>query len=98
MANSNAMEKEGFSRLMDKIIGEGVTIEEVSTDRHLQIRKLMTSEKYKEIKHSIDPWHLIKSLKKKLKAKSKNKDCEIIGRCHYVMIYLFGLSYLTQFI
>ena len=82
------MEKEGFVRLMDKIKSEGVSIDEVSTDRHGQIRKLMrTSVKYKNIKHSIDPWQLIKSLKKKLvavccRAKAKKKGCEAICKSH----------------
>ena len=32
--------------------------------------------------HTIDPWHLIKGLKKKLNATAKKKGCEIIGKGH----------------
>ena len=75
------MEKVGFIRLMDRILDEDVNIEEVSTDRHPQIRKLMRVDpKYNTIKHSVDPWHLIKGMKKKLNAKAKTKGCEIIGK------------------
>jgi len=35
---------------------------------------------YNHINHLIDPWHLIKGLKKKLNAKAKKKGCEIIGK------------------
>ena len=72
------MEKKGFTRLMDRLIDADVEITEVSTDRHPQIRKLMRIDpKHNNIKHSVDPWHLIKGMKKKLNAKVK--VCEIIG-------------------
>ena len=74
------MEKHGFVTLMDRILAEEVNVSTVSTDRHMQIRKLMrTDPKYTLIKHEVDPWHLIKGLKKKLNAKAKKKECAIIG-------------------
>jgi len=41
VAYSNAMEKEGFIRIIDSLQNEGVKIDIVSTDRHSQIRKLL---------------------------------------------------------
>ena len=40
---------------------------------------MKTDARFKNITHAIDPWHLIKGLKKKLNAKAKKKGCEIIG-------------------
>lgn len=76
------MEKEGFIRLLDRLIEKQLIIEQISTDRHNQIRKLMrTDVRFKHIKHVIDPWHVIKGIKKKLNAKAKKKGFEII--CTY---------------
>ena len=75
------MEKAGFIQVMDNLIAQGVKITAVSTDRHNQIRKLMKNEpRYANITHTVDPWHVIKGLKKKLNAKSKKKGCEAIGK------------------
>ena len=75
------MEKAGFVKLLDGLLEEDINITEISTDRHCQIRKLLrTDPKYIGINHAIDPWHLIKGIKKKLNAKSKKKGCEIISK------------------
>ena len=74
------MEKVGFVRLLDRLIGKDLKIAKVSTDRHNQIRKLMKVDpKYKDIVHTIDPWHVLKGMKKKLNAKAKKKGCDDIG-------------------
>ena len=72
------MEKEGFKRGIAAILENGVKIHTISTDRNIQIRKLMR-EKYAGIQHEIDPWHVIKGLSKKLGLLSKKKDCERIS-------------------
>ena len=60
--NSNAMEKEGFVRLLSAMQKEGVKIDIISTDKHTQIRKLMRVDpQFNSIKHQIDPWHVAKS-------------------------------------
>lgn len=75
------MEKVGFVTLLDRLLEKGIPITGISTDRHVQIRKLMaTNPAYAHITHTIDPWHLIKGIKKKLNAKSKKKGCDVIGR------------------
>lgn len=72
--NSNAMEKEGFIRLLNNLQKEGLKIDIISTDKHTQIRKLMRVDPtFKNIKHQFDPWHIAKGICKKLnKAAKKN--------------------------
>jgi len=74
------MEKEGYVRILNRLLFENLKVGTISTDRHVQIRKLMkTNENFKTIKHVIDPWHVIKGLAKKLLVKSKKKGCEKLG-------------------
>ena len=51
--NSNAMEKEGLQFLTD----EGLSLDTLITDRHVQIRKHMR-ERWPAIKHRLDGWHI----------------------------------------
>ena len=72
------MEKEGFIRCV-KRLNEDVGVRAVSTDRHIQIKKLMaTDEDFMGIIHQIDPWHLAKNVSKKLVELAKKKG-NIIG-------------------
>ena len=66
------MEKEGFIRCVDTI-SKHHDVRMISTDRHNQIKKLMRSDKYKDIIHQFDPWHVAKSILKKLIKASKKK-------------------------
>ena len=78
--NSNAMEKEGFLRCINRLIAYAIQIEAISTDRHNQIRKKMKNDPILQlIKHLIDPWHIIKGLVKKMKAIAKKKSCKGLG-------------------
>ena len=80
MKNSNAMEKEGFLRCLNRLIAYAIQIEAISTDRHNQIRKKMRTEPVlKLIKHLVDPWHIIKGIVKKIKAMTKKKSCKVLG-------------------
>ncbi|XP_063967369.1 uncharacterized protein LOC135157003 isoform X2 [Lytechinus pictus] len=72
--SSNAMEKIGFQRALDGLLEAGLNIGTVATDRHLGIRKLM-KERYPNIDHQYDVWHVKKSVTKKLVAKTKHKEC-----------------------
>ena len=77
VANSNAMEKEGFIRVLRRIQCNSVKVDIVSTDRHVQIRKLLRVDpEVNHIKHEFDPWHISKSLVKKLNKAAKKKGCE----------------------
>jgi hypothetical protein len=66
--NSQGMEKEGFIQTINRLENHfGITIRVVSTDRHIQIRKMMqTSPRYKHIIHQFDPWHMAKNVNKNL--------------------------------
>ena len=44
VANSNAMEKAGFIKSVLDLKEEGVNISTISTDSHIQIRKLMRTD------------------------------------------------------
>ena len=73
MKNSQAMEKEGFLRCVDEILQNfKLSIDTISTDRHPSIKKLMkTNAKYKAINHQFDPWHVAKSILKKIMSTSE---------------------------
>lgn len=73
--SSSKMEVEGFRRCMTNLIEKGFKIELLATDRHVQIRYLVTKE-FLKIDHQFDVWHLAKSIRKKLLQKSKTSGCE----------------------
>lgn len=73
--SSSKMEVEGFRKCMNYLLDLGFRIEILATDRHVQIRSIMNKE-YKNVQHQFDVWHLCKSVKKKLVAKSKLRGCE----------------------
>ena len=78
------MEKEGFMRCVSRL-DESVGLRAVSTDRHIQIKKLMaTDERFNHIIHQFDPWHLAKNISKKLCKLAKQK-----GK----MVFYFILCY-----
>ncbi|KAJ8031903.1 hypothetical protein HOLleu_25262 [Holothuria leucospilota] len=60
--------------ITESSIGEKVPVAIVATDRHPGIRELM-KDKYPQIGHEFDIWHLSKELKKILLEKSKQKGC-----------------------
>ena len=53
MKNSGAMEKEGLARSLTFLTGEGLSINHLITDRHVQIRKYMR-ERWPGVKHRLD--------------------------------------------
>ena len=84
--NSNSMEKEGFVRIINTLLNEGLQTHMISTDRHPQIRQLMRADpSFNSIIHTFDPWHIIKELNKMLNAISKQKVCGIISKCNYLL-------------
>ena len=52
----------------------GIKVDIISTDRHPQIKKDMRVN-HADIDHQFDPWHLAKSVSKKLSAASKKAGC-----------------------
>ena len=69
------MEREGFVRCVNEIQDDfDLPIAIISTDRHASIKKLMrTDDRYKDIQHQFDPWHVGKGIIKKLLKASKKK-------------------------
>ena len=57
---SVAMESEGFKICLNRILGSGVKVRTVVTDRSPSIRKIM-AEEYENIDHQFDIWHVCKS-------------------------------------
>ncbi|XP_013391137.1 uncharacterized protein LOC106159403 [Lingula anatina] len=72
--NSYHMENEGLVRCMQDLHNSGVTVHTIATDRHPQITKTLR-EKYPSVEQQYDVWHLDKSVKKKLSAVVKKKEC-----------------------
>ena len=77
--NSNRMEKTGFKKALASLKNQGINPEQITTDRHTQIRKYMREEEL-TINHQFDVWHFVKNIKKKLLAASKKSSCKIIEK------------------
>ena len=75
VTSSNAMEKEGFSRCIELLRSNNVTISRIATDRHVSISSSMNKD-HPAINHQYDVWHLSKWVVKKLTNKAKQKGCE----------------------
>jgi len=71
--SSVKMEKLGLERSLQFVIGTGITIKVLATDRHLGIQAFMKDE-YPQIEHQFDVWHVAKSVKKKLTQKASKKE------------------------
>ena len=77
--NSNAMEKLGFVKALKEIEEKGIKIKQITTDRHLQIRKYLREER-PDLNHQFDVWHVCKNLNSKIMNAAKKKSCNILGR------------------
>jgi solute carrier family 8 (sodium/calcium exchanger) len=53
------MEKEGFIRSISYLQGEGLSVDTIVTDRHVQIRKWIR-ENLPQTSHRFDIWHIAK--------------------------------------
>ncbi|XP_063076993.1 uncharacterized protein LOC134466993 [Engraulis encrasicolus] len=71
------MEVVGFQRGLDYLLERGVNIGVLTTDRSPSIRKLM-KDNYSNIQQELDPWHVCKSLKKRLVTASNKKENKIL--------------------
>ena len=76
--NSNNMEKAGFIKGLQFLRTNGVTVDQITTHRHSQIRKHMR-ENEKDTIHQFDIWHFCKSIKKNLVATAKKKPCQALN-------------------
>ncbi|XP_059899463.1 uncharacterized protein LOC132451154 isoform X2 [Gadus macrocephalus] len=76
--SSVAMEPLGFKRGMNEIMGDGLDIEVMTTDRSTSIRKIMREE-FPNVQHEFDIWHTAKGLRKKIQRKGAIKGNEILA-------------------
>ena len=76
--NSNHMEPTGLERCLKQIKEDGLKLVALATDRHVMVTSNMKKD-HADINHQFDIWHLVKSILKKIMAKSKTKTCEALG-------------------
>lgn len=86
------MEKEGFVWSINFINNKGIKIEQIITDRHVQIVKHIREE-MPNTKHYFDVWHVAKGLKKKLVRERKNVKFYSLGS---EVCITFSIEYLLQ--
>lgn len=77
--NSYGMELEGLKRALHHLQEEGMTISDLVTDRHSQVKKFMRTE-CPSINHWFDVWHVAKGVYKKLEALGKTKKYALVGQ------------------
>ena len=61
VANSNAMELEGLKRCLQNLSDDDITVSDITTDRHPQVKKFIR-EKQPEVRHWFDVWHVAKGV------------------------------------
>nr|XP_033468401.1 uncharacterized protein LOC117247893 isoform X1 [Epinephelus lanceolatus] len=93
--NSVAMEKEGFIRAMDQLLSE-IPLKEMCTDAHVQIKALVDPKRGRYgdrgVIHTLDMWHGVKSLAKKLHAAGQVKgQTEILQWLKDIVNHFWGL-------
>ena len=79
VGNSNQMEKKGFVDSLANVEANGTKVDIISNDRRPQIKKEMRVN-YGTINHQFDPWHVAKSVSKKLSAASKKSGCSDLAQ------------------
>ncbi|XP_062615668.1 uncharacterized protein LOC134277345, partial [Saccostrea cucullata] len=77
--NSSWCEHEGLKRSVRFLKDEGLQLDTLITDRHIQNNKWI-KENLDGTNHFYDIWHVAKGTGKKLDALAKVKDCEIVGK------------------
>ena len=76
--NSARMELDGCKKVLSRLEGRGVSIDSLTTDRHVQIRKFLREAK-EYLNHQFDVWHIARSIKKMLLKIAKKKSCSEIN-------------------
>lgn len=76
--SSVMMERDACKRVMNRL-KDNYNVSRLCTDRSPSIAKLLRTE-FPMVSHDFDPWHVQKSLKKRLVKASNKKNCDIIGK------------------
>ena len=74
--NSNRIEKYDFQKVLRGMEARDINIKQITTDRHVQIKKFMREER-PNISHQFDIWHVCKNIRKKLSKVAKKKSTSI---------------------
>ncbi len=75
--SSVGMEKVALESCLDQLLGHGVPVSVLTTDRSPSIIGVMKT-KYEQVSHQHDIWHIAKSVKKHILAKAKGKELECL--------------------
>ena len=87
--NSNNVEKVNFIKGLTFLRTNGVTVDQITTDRHSQIRKHLR-ENEKDTIHQFNIWHFYKSIKKNLAAAAEKKPYQALnGLIKSIINYLW---------
>ena len=90
--SSVAMETEALDRSLEFVISNGLKIQTLATDRHVGVKSLM-NEKYPNINHQFDVWHVSKNVTKRLHKKALSKDAkELMHWIRCISNHLFYCS------
>ena len=73
------MEKYGFQKVLHGMEARDINIKQITTDRHVQIKKFMREE-CPNISHQFDIWHVCKNFRKKLSKAAKKKSTSILNK------------------
>ena len=73
------MEKYGFQKVLHGMEARDINIKQITTDRHVQIKKFM-KEECPNISHQFDIWHVCKNFRKKLSKAAKKKSTSILNK------------------
>ena len=73
------MEKYGLQKVLHGMEARDINIKQITTDRHVQIKKLMREE-CPNISHQFDIWHVCKNVLKKLSKAAKKKSTHILNK------------------
>ena len=62
--------KTGFQKTLNEVREKGIVIKQLTTDRHMQIRKYLKEDE-PQIDHQFDVWHFLKNTESKVIAAAK---------------------------
>ena len=77
--NSNRIEKYGFRKVLHGMVARDINIEQITTGRHVQIKKFMKEERA-NISHQFDIWHVCKNIRKKLSNAAEKKSTSVLNK------------------
>ena len=66
------MEKYGFQKVLPGMEARDTNTKQVTTDRHVQIKKIMREER-PNISHEFGIWHVSKNIRKRLSKPAKKE-------------------------